>query len=477
MSQPIPAPPRSLSRRAFLGVAATAAAAAATRLGRAGTASAAASRPLPTPAQLNWQDAEVGVIFHFDMPVAAGDPAPNNLTRRVFDPDLYRPAKLDTDQWAEAARAAGARYAIFTATHFNGFLQWPSDAYPYGVRQSRWRNGRGDVVGDFIRSCHRAGLQPGLYLSTHRNAWWTVWGHYVNWGKGRGTRKQKEFNRAAERMVTELCSRYGKLIQIWFDAGVKTPAEGGPDVLPIFERLQPDSVFYSSRDRSDHRWIGNERGHAGVPCWATMPGAPHGLSHNTAAWKPLLATGDPAGGAWAPGMVDIPLRGAHGVHDWFWRPDHARGCHPLDDLLKIYEQSVGRNCNLVIGAVVNRDGLVPETDARRLAEFGTALRRRFGKPLARARGTGRTLELALPQPAPVGWVAVQEDIRHGERVREYVVEARAPGGDWARVADGQSIGHRWIHRLPGTPLARLRVRVLRADGKPHFRALTAYATG
>jgi hypothetical protein len=65
--------------------------------------------PTPTPAQLRWQDCEIGVIFHLDMPVVAGDFTPNNGTRKTYDPQLYNPVKLDTDQWIAAARAAGAK--------------------------------------------------------------------------------------------------------------------------------------------------------------------------------------------------------------------------------------------------------------------------------------------------------------------------------------------------------------------------------
>ena len=127
--------------------------------------------PLPTPVQQRWQDYEVGVVYHFDIPVYrpegwAWEPA----YREVLDPELYNPARLDTDQWLEAARAAGAGYAILTATHMGGFRQWQSEAYPYGCRQTRWRHGRGDLVADFVDSCRRYGIAPGLYVSVRFNA-------------------------------------------------------------------------------------------------------------------------------------------------------------------------------------------------------------------------------------------------------------------------------------------------------------------
>lgn len=100
--------------------------------------------------------------------------APNNMVKRTLDTELYRPNQLNTDQWVETAKAAGAKYAIFTATHFNGFMQWQSNLYPYGFKQTSWRNYKADVVADFVASCRKADIKPGLYFSTHRNAYWTI---------------------------------------------------------------------------------------------------------------------------------------------------------------------------------------------------------------------------------------------------------------------------------------------------------------
>ncbi len=428
--------------------------------------------PRPTPAQLTWQDCELGVIYHFDLPIAARTHASNNSTREKFDPRLYNPSKLDTDQWLEAAKAAGAQYAVFTATHFNGFMQWQSNLYPYGVKQASWRGGKGDVVGDFVASCRRAGIKPGIYFSTHRNVYCTVWGHYVDWGAGKGNEKQQAFNLIAEQMTEELCSRYGPLLQIWYDGGVKTPEEGGPDVLPIFEKHQPDAVFYHSIQRSDHRWIGNENGYAGDPCWATMPGGPR--SHNSQAWKKCLGSGAPEGEIWSPGMVDVPLRGVRPVHNWFWAPGQDHAAEPADKLIEMYYQSVGRNCNLVIGEVVTPDGLVPQSDMDRLAEFGRAIRKVFGTPVARAAGEGKRIELVLPQTSRIAHVVIMEEIAHGERIRRFTLSGLVPGGAWVKLAEGQSIGHKRICKLEPREITKLRLDMEEYRARPRIRDLAAY---
>jgi len=466
------------TRRRFLGMAAGAAA-----LGAAGNGAmaetpsdAAPPLPKPSPAQVAWQDCEVGVIYHFDLAIAAKRFAGNNTVRERMDPAKYNPAKLDTDQWLEAARAAGAKYAVFTATHFNGFMQWQSDLYPYGMKQARWRGGKGDVVGEFVKSCRKAGIKPGLYFSTHRNAYWTVWGHYVDWGKGKGTEKQTAFNRVAEKMTEELCSRYGPLVQIWYDAGVKTPTEGGPDVLPIFEKHQPNSVFYHSRQRADHRWIGNEQGFARYPCWATMPGSAGSVSHNHPTWKRLLAKGDPEGTYWSPGMVDVPLRGARRIHNWFWKPGQDHAAYATDKLVKMYYDSVGRNCNLILGEVITSDGLVPTSDIERLGEFGKEIRRRFDKPVAETAGAGRAVELKLSKPRRIDHAAVMERIEHGERIRGYEIEGLAAGNKWQKLCAGQSVGRKRIERFDAIEVSAVRLSVTESAATPQIRQLAVYDT-
>ena len=464
------------TRRRFVSLAAGALGAARATSMAEGPAGAASQLPKPSPGQLAWQDCEVGLLYSFDLAIAAKRFASNNTVRERLDPTRYNPARLDTDQWMEAAKAAGAKYAVFTATHFNGFMQWQSDLYPYGLKQARWRGGKGDVVGDFVTSCRKAGIKPGVYFSTHRNVYWTVWGHYVDWGKGKGTDRQAAFNRVAEKMTAELCSRYGPLVQIWFDAGVKTPQQGGPDVLPVFEKHQPNSVFYHSGQRSDHRWIGNEQGFAGYPCWAAMPGRPGAVSHNHPTWKRLLGKGDPAGTYWSPGMVDVPLRGANRVHNWFWKPGQDHGAIPADRLVKMYYTSVGRNANLIVGEVVTSDGRVPAADIKRLGEFGKEIRRRLAKPVARAAGAGNVVELKLPKPRRIDHVVIMEQIARGERIRRYEVQGLTGPDRWQTLCAGQSVGHKRIEQFAAVEVGAVRLKVTESTAAPRIRELAVYDT-
>jgi len=465
-----------MKRRRFLQSAAAGAVAAAMTSGthaaeRDGKAAALAK---PLPRQIVWQDCEVGAIFHFDMPLfAEGGWSQQRAIRQIWDPARYRPEKLDTDQWVAAAKAMGARYAIVTATHFNGFLQWQSDAYPYGLRQAAWRDGKGDLVRDFTDSCRKAGVRPGVYLSCFRNAYWKVDRYRVGYGKG--GEGQAAFARTCEQMVEELCSRYGPLVQIWFDAGLIAPADGGPNVLPIVDKYQPGMVFYHSPQRREHRWIGNESGYAGYPCWATMPSLEEAEAAHKGGGrgkKQLLQHGDPDGSLWSPAMVDAPLRN----HYWFWRPDTEQRITPVDRLLKWYDQSVGRNANLVVGLTPAPSGLLPEADVRQCEAFGKEIRRRFGTPLAETKGEGREIGLALAAPAAVDYVSIMEDIAKGERVRAYVVEGLTLDGAWQTLGEGISIGHKRLQALERTQVAKIRLRVTEAVAPPLIRSLAVYDT-
>jgi len=426
--------------------------------------------PKPTPAQVAWQDFELGLLFCLDLPVFR--PGGWAEIRETMDPNLYQPSKLDTDQWIEAAKAMGCRYAIFTATHFNGFLQWQSDIYAYGLKQTSWRGGRADIFGDFVESCRKAGIAPGVFLSCHRNAFQKVWGHRVNWGKG--GEQQAAFARIGERMTEELVSRYGPLCEIWYDAGLLHPRDGGPDVLPIIDRYQKNIVFYHSPQRRDHRWIGNESGFAGDPCWATMPDlatAERAHQQSGTQNRQLLLHGDPNGTLWSPAMVDVPIRN----HEWFWRPRDEAKLFTADDLVKMYYQSVGRNCTFIAGAVPGQDGLIPEADMKLYAAFGREIRRRFGKPLAETNGSGERIELRLRQPASFDHIVLMEDITQGERVREYSVEVLAEGGEWKQVVSGQSIGHKWINRFAPVKTVGVRLRVTKCVASPRIRKMAVFS--
>lgn len=427
---------------------------------------------LPTPEQQAWQDLEVGMFFHFDIPVFT-DLAERDWPKSGrLDPAIFDPRKLDTDQWMEAAKAIGARYTVFVAKHCSGFLTWQSDLYPYGVKQSPWRGGKGDIVRDYVASSRRAGIQPGLYANVTASAYWEVSNPgLVGWGKGGDPARQAAYARVCEGMLRELWGNYGPLTEVWFDGGALPPERGGPDMLPLLRTLQPKAAVFQG-PAATIRWIGNEGGHAGYPCWATIDTA-RIEEMGKAGWGPELQAalehGQPDAPDWLPGECDVPVRN----HDWFWHPGREGALYSVEDLLGMYERSVGRNCNLLLNANINRDGLVPEPDMQRYRELGREIRRRFGSSVAETSGRGDLLELALPRPTVVEHVVVMEDIALGERIREYAIEGRS-GAGWATLCRGSSVGHKRIERIEPTELSALRLTVTKHEGEPSIRRLAAY---
>lgn len=413
---------------------------------------------IPTDIQQKWQDMEVGMFFHFDIPIYK----PGWDFRSWKDmptPDMYNPTKLDTDQWMEAAKAMGAKYAVFVAKHCSGFLQWQSDLYPYGVKQSSWRNGKGDVVRDFVSSCHKYGIKPGIYASVTANGYLEVDNPgLVNRGKGGDPVKQQQYQKICEQMLTELWSRYGQLFEVWFDGGAMPVEKGGPDLMPIFNKYQKNSIVFQG-PAANIRWIGNENGVAAYPCWATVP-------HKNDYHGP----GDPDGGFWMPGECDVPVRN----HDWFWTPNADHTLYSVDDLMNMYYNSVGRNCNLLLNANPGPDGLVPDADFQRYVEFGNEIKRRFAKPLAKTGGKGDTIELNLRKPAGIDHVVIMEAISSGQRVREYSVQGLIGGDKWAKLCDGFSIGHKRIQQFEPVEVKAVRLHITKSAAKPLIRELAVY---
>ncbi len=455
-----------LNRRSFLKTSVSATAA--YNMPR-GLGAAEVPRGLVTPnaTQQAWHDMELGMFFHFDIPVYRQEWQWRSF-KDFPDPNLYQPAKLDTDQWMAAAKAMGAKYAIFVAKHCSGFLQWQSDLYPYGVKQSSWRNGRGDVVGDFVASCRRHGIRPGLYASVSANGFLGVDNPgLVNRGKGGDAEAQARYVRTCEQMMTELWTRYGDLFEIWFDGGAIPASQGGPDLVPILKRHQPQAIVFQGPAGTPNliRWVGNERGVAPYPCWST---ASAGTSEGGTIEKAL--GGNPDGKLWVPGECDVPVRN----HDWFWKPGGEQKLYSVEQLVQMYTNSVGRNCNLLLNANPGPDGLVPEADFQRYAEFGREIKRRFGSPLAMTAGTGATVELILSKPQAVNQIAVMEDIALGERVRAYEVEGLAPGGAWVKLCDGVSVGHKRIQAFARTEVSRLRFRATASVAEPQIRQFAAF---
>jgi alpha-L-fucosidase len=427
---------------------------------------------IPSPAQVEWANDEIGVLIHFDLVVF--DPTYNFRADWNYHPllSIFNPKELNTDQWILAAKAAGAKYAILVAKHCSGFSLWPTMAHEYSVKNTPWRNGKGDIVKDFICSCKKFGLKPGIYASTTANGYLKV----DNPGKvvSGNVEEQKKYNDIVKTQLIELWSKYGNLFEIWFDGGVLPSNKGGFDILSLLKKYQPQAIAFQGPlgFQNNVRWVGNEEGAAPYPCWATVDST----TSSSGIIEVKGLNGNPNGQFWCPGEADFPLRWNSAFQGgWFWKAGEDLKIFSVEQLMNKYDKSVGRNTNMLIGVVINDKGLVPDADVNRLTEFGKFINKRFANKVGEAHGEGNELIVSFDQPQKVNCIVISEDIKYGERIRAYVVEGLR-NNQWERICSGQSIGHKRIENFQTATYSKIKLKVTENINSPIIKSFECYFT-
>ena len=75
----------------------------------------------------------------------------------------FRAENFNARDWADLFRKAGAKYAVLTSKHHDGYALWPSAVTPY-YNSVSLGSGR-DLAGEFTREMKAAGLKSGFYFS------------------------------------------------------------------------------------------------------------------------------------------------------------------------------------------------------------------------------------------------------------------------------------------------------------------------
>ena len=406
-------------------------------------------RATPTSDQIAWQDLEVGMFVHF-APNTWQDTEYDNLSTPVSE---INPKGLDTDQWAQTAIDLGARYIVFVAKHVGGFCMWQTETTDYGIRNTPWRGGHGDVLGDVSASCRKHGLKLGVYVSPRDDHFGAATG-----GICKTPELQTRYNKIYRDQLTEVFSRYGDLVEVWFDGSTATP------VGDLLAKHQPHAMVFQGPSATI-RWVGNEDGFAPYPCW-------NGIDRGDAETGTATSlNSNPDGDVWMPNEVDVSIRRP----DWFWSTTNAGKVLKPDQLLSIYYGSVGRGCQLLLNIPANREGLLSDPDRATAKAFGSQVRGRFAKPLAETEGQGTPLILKLGSPQKIDTVILQEETAKGERVRQYHIEGNA-GGTWRMLIEGTSIGHKRIHPIEPVTVDALRIVTTKSAGTPTFRSVAVFHT-
>lgn len=417
----------------------------------------------PTKEQLIWSECEIGAMFHYDITVFEQ----NYHFRKKWGyhpaPKVFAPDKLDTDQWIAAAKAAGAKYAVLVAKHCTGFALFPSKANEYNVKNATYT---GDIVANFVASCKKYDVLPGVYYSAVCNAFENV----DNPGKPRsgGAEAQKKYNKVIETQLSELWGNYGKMFELWFDGGTLAVSEGGLDISALLKKYQPDSVTFQGdrlHDENNLRWVGNERGFAPFNCYSTINGE---SQYDGEIENANLAKGDKGGKFWKPVECDAPIRKNNA---WFYIDGKDNTLLSLKTLRNMYFGSVGRNCNLLLGIVVDRHGLVPVGDVRRLEEFGAEIKDMFGKPLKSTSGKANGLSIVFDTPTKVDTIVLKEDITDGHSICGYEITAETDK-DYEKLFEAEVIGHKRIARFTPTICKSIRINI---NGGDENAALTEFS--
>lgn len=449
--------------------------------------------PVPTAQQLAWHEMEQYAFIHFSI---------NTFTNKEWgygdeSPTLFNPTDLDADQWVRVIQEAGMKGVILTCKHHDGFALWPSAYTEHSVKNSPYKQGKGDVVREVAEACKRYGLKFGVYLSP--------------WDRNHAEYGSPEYITYYRNQLKELFSAYGPIFEMWFDG-----ANGGdgyyggkrdvvkingaayydwPKTLELVRSMEPKILFFSDAG-PEIRWVGNERGIAGETNWNTI--TPDTLHAGKAGIEPLLQTGHPDGTRWIPAEVDVSIRPG-----WFYHAEEDAKVKTPEQLFDIYLSSVGRGSNLLLNLPPDRRGKIHEQDVKSLQGWTALLKERLSQNLISAgkvevssesRGWKKSallddnknthwmpsakdqtpaISISFDQPKALKYIQIQEGITYGQRISAFVVES-FDGSNWNTVTKGTTVGYKRILPLPNQSYSALRVRFVTYKAVPIIKELAVF---
>ena len=436
--------------------------------------------PLPSPAQVAWQQMETYAFVHFGL---------NTFTDQEWgygdvSPEKFNPTDLDCEQWVETFVKAGMKGVILTAKHHDGFCLWPTRYTDYSIRNTPYRDGKGDLVGQLAEACRKHGLRMGVYLSP--------------WDRHQAFYGTALYPSYYLMQMEELLTQYGDLFEVWLDG-----ANGGngwyggareerridrrtyynlPAVYDLIRKHQPQALIFSDGGPGC-RWTGNEKGVAGETNWAFLriaevyPGYPNAGELNV---------GHADGDTWVASECDVSIRPG-----WFYHAKEDSRVKTPDELTDIYYRSVGRNGTMLLNFPVDRRGRIHPTDSANAVAFRQRIQRELAHNVLLHRGgaetdgdfatytpieTGQSLELKLPRRTSVNRLLLQEYIPLGQRVGQFRVEYH-DGHRWLSLPTDEqttTIGYKRILRFPTVQVRRLRLTIIKARATTCLSEIAAY---
>lgn len=450
---------------------------------------------IPTEKQLKWQEMEYYAFIHFSM----------NTFNDVewgygnVDPSVFNPSNVDCRQWARVCKEAGMKGIILTAKHHDGFCLWPSKYTDYSVKNSSWKNGKGDLVRELSEACKEYGLKLGIYLSP--------------WDRNHPQYGKPEYITYFRNQLRELLTNYGDVFEIWFDgANGGTGYYGGaneernvdrktyydwPNTYKMIYEIQPNAMLFSDAG-PDCRWCGNEEGWVGETNWSTLrrdevwPGSPN---------YEQLRYGHEDGTHWLPAEVNVSTRPG-----WFYHKSEDHKVKTLSQMLDIYYKSFGRNGTLLVNFPVDRRGLIHENDADVVIKLAQTIQADFAHDIALGKKaiatnvrqnsthfdankvldgkndtywatddntTSASLTIDLKEPTMLNRLLVQEYIKLGQRVKQFEVEVFADN-KWQTVSKGTTIGYKRILTFSTVKASKVRLNIIQSKASPLISTIGLY---
>ncbi|HVZ96347.1 MAG TPA: alpha-L-fucosidase [Chitinophagaceae bacterium] len=410
------------------------------------------SLPHPEPRQLQWQQMETNAFLHFTV---------NTFTNKEWgegteSESVFNPTRFDARQWIKALKEAGFKTAILTCKHHDGFCLWPSKYTDHSVKNSPWKNGKGDIVKEVSDACREYGLKFGIYLSP--------------WDRHEKTYGTDAYNTYYKNQLRELLTHYGNISEVWFDgakgANAKDMQYDFKGYWKLVRELQPGAVIFSDAG-PDIRWVGNESGAAGDTCWSTLDTT--GLAPGHADPK-YLNTGDPNGREWVPAETDVSVRPG-----WFWHESENDKVKTPQEIVNLYYQSVGRNSLLLLNIPPDKDGLLYPADVANIIEFRKILNETFAHNLALHHTASsltdknlhtfisvennKPLVIDFAKPVTFDRALLQENIANGERIKNGLLEYW-DGSSWKKIDGFVTVGYKRLFRFKPVTTSRVRVTIL-----------------
>ena len=407
------------------------------------------SRGIPTPEQMAWHEMEIEMFLCLDPCTWQGREYDNHSIAL----SNINPAELDTDQWCEVAQSFHAKQILFVAKHTGGFWWWQTETSDYSIKNTAYKDGKGDVLAELARSCKKYGLKLGVYIYPGDDQWGAGIG---SGGRTKDPSKQQAYNKVLRQQWTEVLTRYGEISEVWFDGSCII------EVGDILRKRAPKAMVFQG-PHATLRWPGNEKGIAPYPTWQTVKRADADSGVSTGRHS------DPDGDVWLPMEMDTTLLD----HKWFWGPDTDSMIKTLDHLTDIYYKSVGRGCVLLLNATPDTSGLIPESHVTRYREFGRAIAGIYKHKVGQIKGSGMVHEIRWAGPEQINHIITMEDIRYGQIIRAYEVQGLV-NNKWEKLISGSSVGYKKTDVMNTIGLEGLRLKVTQAVGRPVIRSFAAY---